>query len=127
MTSEEAFRQEKLRPNDFVEEVMLNSSQPGPPMTVFEGLLGKSTRNGHWRLYFSSEFDLYLEFPESDVRIRTIPKEISGLGFDLQKVWMSPDTPIEVICRSRELQAGMTAELLDVLLSPQEARGHRHR
>jgi hypothetical protein len=127
MTSEGAFRQEKLRPNDFVEKVMPDPSQPAPPMTVFEGLLGKSTRSGHWRLYFGSELDLCLEFQERDVRVESIPKEQSGLGFDLQKVWMSPDTNIEVICRSRDLQAGMTAELLDVLLLPQAARGHRHR
>jgi hypothetical protein len=128
MTGEGALGQEGLRQNDFVEKVMADPSEDKPPMTVFEGLLGESTRSGHWRLYFGSELDLCLEFQESDVKIvETIPKELSGLGFDMQKVWMSPDTKIEVICRNRDLQAGMTAELLDILLMPQTTRGHRHR
>src|SRR5215207_11731795 len=122
MTGEGALGQEGFRQNDFVEKVMADPSEDKPPMTVFEGLLGKSTTSGHWRLYFGSELDLYLEFQEDGVKIETIPKELSGLGFDLQKVWMSPNAEIEVICRSRTLQARMTAELLDILLMPQTAR-----
>jgi hypothetical protein len=130
MTSEGAFGQEGLIQNDFVEKVMADPSEDKDPMTVFEGLLGKSTSPDDLRLYFGSELDLYLkfQFQEDDMKIETIPKELTGRGFDLQKVWMSPDTSIEVASRSRDLRAGMTAELLDILLFPQPARwGHRNR
>jgi hypothetical protein len=130
MTSEGAFGQEGLIQNDFVEKVMADPSEDKDPMTVFEGLLGKSTSPDDLRLYFGSELDLHLEFQfqEDDMKIETIPKELTGRGFDLQKVWMSPDTSIEVVSRSRDLRAGMTAELLDILLFPQPARwGHRNR
>jgi hypothetical protein len=129
MTSEGAFGQEGLIQNDFVEKVMADPSEDKDPMTVFEGLLGKSTSPDDLRLYFGSELDLYLKFQfQDDMKIETIPKELTGRGFDLQKVWMSPDTSIEVVSRSRDLRAGMTAELLDILLFPQPARwGHRNR
>jgi hypothetical protein len=130
MTSEGAFGQEGLIQNDFVEKVMADPSEDKDPMTVFEGLLGKSTRPDALRLYFGSELDLHLEFQfqEDDMKIETIPKELTGRGFDLQKVWMRPDTSIEVVARSRDLRAVMTAELLDILLFPQPARwGHRNR
>jgi hypothetical protein len=124
MTSEGSFGQEGLIQNDFVEEL-----QDAPPMRVFEGLLGKSTSSDALRLYFSSELDLFMEFQESDKQyIESIPKEVTGLGFDLQKVWMKPEAEIKVVCRSLEdLRAKMTAELLDILLMPETARGHRHR
>jgi hypothetical protein len=130
MTSEGAFGQEGLIQNDFVEKVMADPSEDKPPMTVFEGLLGKSTKPDALRLYFGSELDLHLEFQfqEDDMKIETIPKELTGRGFDLQKVWMRPDTRIEVVSRSRDLRAGMTAELLDILRFPQPTRwGHRFR
>jgi hypothetical protein len=62
------------------------------------------------------------------VTIETIPKDQTALGFDLQKVWMTPSTDVTVICSSiRGLDAEMKAELLDILLMPQIARGHRHK
>jgi len=130
MTSEGAFGQEGLIQNDFVEKVMADPSEDKDPMTVFEGLLGKSTSPDDLRLYFGSELDLYLkfQFQEDDMKIETIPKELTGRGFDLQKVWMNPDTSIEVVSRSRDLRAEMKAELLDILLFPQPTRwGHRNR
>jgi hypothetical protein len=130
MTSEGAFGQEGLRQNDFVEKVMPDPSYPAPPMMGFDGLLGKSTRSDYWRLYFGIELDLYMEFQERDVlRIDSIPKEESGLGFaTLQRVWMRPDTRVEVIYRNRSsLQAEMPAELLDILLVPRARRPHQFR
>jgi hypothetical protein len=129
MTSEGAFGQEGLIQNDFVEKVMADPSEDKPPMTVFEGLLGKSTRPDFLRLYFGSELDLHLEFQfQDDMKIETIPKELTGRGFDLQKVWMDPITSIEVVSRGRDLRAGMSAELLAILLFPQPAHwGHRPR
>jgi hypothetical protein len=123
MTNEGAFGQEGLTQSDFVEKF-----QDAPPTRVFEGLLGKSTSPDALRLYFSSELDLFMEFQERDKQhIQLIPKELTGLGFDLQRVWMKPEAEITVVCRSLEKQAVMTAELLDILLMPQTARGHRHR
>jgi hypothetical protein len=128
MTIEGALGQEELGQNRFVEMVMPNPSQPKPPMTEFEGLLGKSTSPDALRLYFGSELDLFMEFQrDPELHIESIPKEQTGLGFDLQRVWMKPETRIEVICRSRRLEEGMTAELLAILLMPQTTRGHRHR
>jgi hypothetical protein len=123
MTSEGAFRQEGLRQNDFVEKVMPDPSQPAPPMTGFEGLLGKSTRSGHWRLYFGRELDLYMEFQERDVlRVGSIPQEQSGREFaTMQAVLLSPDATVEVISRTQSLGARMPAALFNLIL------GHRHR
>jgi hypothetical protein len=46
MTSEGAIGQEGLRQIEFVEKVMADPSEE-KTMTVFEGLLGKSTRSGY--------------------------------------------------------------------------------
>ena len=57
---------------------------------AIEGLLGKSTREEYWRLYFSSEVNDYIEFKEGDVLAsESIPKEQSRLGLESTKVWLN--------------------------------------
>lgn len=129
MTSEGAYGQEGLRQNDLVEKVMGVHPEGEPPiMPMFEGLVGESTEGGYWRLYFGSELDLCMEFPEDGMEtFETVSKDLTALGFDLQKVWMKPETLITVKCRSQDLNAEMTAELLAILQTPQIGRGHRHK
>ena len=113
-----------LRQDQFVEEVMPDPSDPAPPMVVFAGLLGKSTTDGSWRLYFTEELDLYIEFKEDDVlKTKQIPGEHSGLGFESTKVWMRSDATTEINFRTQSLQVSslLTQGLINILT------GFRHR
>ena len=49
-----------------VENLRPDPSQ-GPNAVALTGWLGKSTRDGYWRLYFTPQLDEYVEFKEEDV------------------------------------------------------------
>jgi hypothetical protein len=55
-----------LKPDPFVEKLMPNPAE-APEGTRFVGLLGKSTREGYWRLYLDASLRDYLEIAEEDI------------------------------------------------------------
>ena len=96
MASEADNGREVLNQNAFVEKLIPDPSQPAPPTTVFEGLLGKSSREGYWRLYLTNKLNDYLEFREGDILNGiSIPQEQSRLGLESTKVWLRGDASIE--------------------------------
>jgi hypothetical protein len=56
-----------LTQDAIIDKLMPDPAQSIPNTTVFEGFLGRSTRQGYWRLYFTSELNDYVEFQEGDV------------------------------------------------------------
>jgi nucleoid-associated protein YgaU len=99
---------EGLTPNDFTESLVPDPSQPPPRTIVLEGLLGRSPKEGYWRLYFNEELSNYAEFREEDLRHHeSIPREHYPLpGLEANKVWLDADAQVDFTnTESRRMQA----------------------
>lgn len=97
-----------LTPSDFTESLVPDPSQPPPRTIVLEGLLGRSPKEGYWRLYFNEELSSYAEFKEEDVRHQeSIPREHYPLpGLEANKVWLDADAQVDFTnTESRRMQA----------------------
>jgi hypothetical protein len=100
---------EQLVPDPLVEVLVPDPSQPPPPTVTLAGLLGRSPREGSWRLYFSSILERYAEFKEEDVLHSVkIPREQSPFaGIEATRVWIrhearwSTRAPSRARCRQR--------------------------
>jgi len=69
-----------LKPDPLLERLLPDASQT-PDVRVLVGLLGKSTRDGHWRLYLTLTLNEYVEFAEDDVvHSHTFERDESQLG-----------------------------------------------
>ncbi len=101
-----------LVPDPLVEGLMPNPSQPPPPTVALAGLLGRSAKEGHWRLYFSSALKRYAEFKEEDVLGSVkIPKEQPPFaGLEATRVWLKREAEIEY---TRTESRRVRAEVLD--------------
>jgi hypothetical protein len=93
---EEPRRYEGLEPDPIVEKLVPDPSEPAIPAIVLTGLLGRSARDGYWRLYFTAELDEYTEFREEDV----IHHEPMGqehppfVGLESTKLWVKRDAEV---------------------------------
>jgi hypothetical protein len=99
---------EGLSEDPIVGRLVPDSSQPPPPTVALEGLLGRSIREGYWRLYFSSGLERYAEFKEEDVlHSEKIPQEqLPFAGLQATKVWLRHDAEVEYArTESRRMQA----------------------
>jgi hypothetical protein len=75
------------------------------PLTLLFGYLGRSSREGYWRLYLTARLNEYVEFSEDDVR-HTMPlsPEESSLGGT--RVWVKQGTRLQhTRVDSRQVQA----------------------
>jgi hypothetical protein len=61
-----AQRPKKLEPDELVERLVPDASQV-PDVRVLVGFLGRSTREGYWRLYLTPTLNEYVEFAQGDV------------------------------------------------------------
>jgi len=77
-----------------------------PDARALFGFLGKSTREGFWRLYVSPDLDEYVEVPEDAMIHREqLAREQSALGGTV--IWVKRDaTLLHTRTVSREAQAG---------------------
>jgi hypothetical protein len=75
------------------------------PLTLLFGYLGKSSREGYWRLYLNVRLSEYVEFSESDVHhAQPLSPEESSLGGT--RVWVKQGTRLQhTRVDSREVQA----------------------
>lgn len=100
---------EGLSEDPIVERLVPDPSQPPtPPPVALVGLLGRSLREGYWRLYFSSQLERYAEFKEEDVLNSVkIPQEQPPFaGLEATKVWLRRDAEVEYTrTESRRVQA----------------------
>jgi hypothetical protein len=96
------------REDDIVGRLVPDPSQSPPPTVVLTGLLGRSAKEGYWRLYFSSTLERYAEVKEEDVlHSEKIPQERSPFaGIGATRVWIKRSAQIEYTrTESRRMQA----------------------
>src|SRR3712207_227781 len=105
-----------LVPDPLVESLVPDPSQPPPPTVTLAGLLGRSAKEGYWRLYFSSALEHYAEFKGEDVLGSVkIPKEQSPFaGLEATRVWLKREAEVEYTrteswrVRAEVLEGGIT-------------------
>lgn len=94
----------ELREDPFIENLVPDPSKI-QGMTVLVGLLGKSAREGYWRLYLTMDLNEYVEFSQDDVaHSQPLPKEQSALGGTM--VWVKKEATLQYTSTvSRQVQA----------------------
>jgi hypothetical protein len=83
------------------------------------GLLGRSAKEGYWRLYFSNVLDHYAELKEEDVLYSMkIPREQSPFaGLEATRVRIREDAEVEYTrTESPRVRAEVPAEVLQISL-----------
>jgi hypothetical protein len=106
-----------LVPDQLVESLVPDPSQSPTPTVSLTGLLGRSAKEGYWRLYFSSTLERYAEFKEEDVlHSMKVPRALPPfLGMEATRVWIRHDAEIEYTrtesrrVQAKALQGGLTA------------------
>jgi hypothetical protein len=82
----------RIPEDDFVGKVVKDPKQP-PDTLLLTGFLGKSSEDGHTRLYFDPELKNYVEIPQDAIQHwQEIPKETSPLGG--YHVWIDPNAEL---------------------------------
>jgi hypothetical protein len=70
-----------LKQDPLVDKLLPDPSKGSPDVVAMLGFLGKSTRPGFWRVYFTAELDDYAEVAEADlVYTQALPSTESPLG-----------------------------------------------
>lgn len=94
----------KLEPDELIKRLMPDASQV-PDVRLLVGFLGKSTREGYWRLYLTLTLNEYVEFDEDDVVFsHPLEDDENRLGGTL--VWVRRDANLQhTRTVSREAQA----------------------
>ncbi|HCG00868.1 MAG TPA: hypothetical protein DEV93_10040 [Chloroflexi bacterium] len=77
-----------MTPDEIVGRVVEDPSNPNA-RKVDGAYLGNSSREGYWRLYLNSRFDLYLEFRKED----TLDAQRQSTG--RITVWVKPGTRVQ--------------------------------
>lgn len=93
---EEPLGYEGLKPDPIVEKLVPDPSEPALPAIVLTGLLGRSARDGYWRLYFTAELSEYTEVREEDVlHHESMGKEHPPfVGLESTKLWIKRDAEV---------------------------------
>jgi hypothetical protein len=92
---QEGNQEPALSPSPIIEALLPDPAQPPAETTVLQGLLGRSDREGYWRLYFSTALNQYVEFRAEDVLYsEAIPKEESPLGVEAVRLWLNKEAKI---------------------------------
>jgi hypothetical protein len=97
-----------LVPDQLVDSLVPDPSQPPTPTVSLLGLLGRSAKEGYWRLYFSTSLKRYAEFKEEDVlhSVKVPRAQPPFLGMEATRVWIRADAEIEYTrTESRRVQA----------------------
>ena len=88
-----------------------------PEVKILSGFLGKSSRDGHWRLYLTPELSEYIEIPEEAVlRSQKLDNEQSPLGGTI--LWINRNAELvhtrtkSVAAQAEFLQGSITASFL---------------
>ena len=94
----------KLQPDALIERLVPDASQI-PDVRILGGFLGKSTREGYWRLYLTPTLNEYVEFAEDDVvHSHTLESDERQLGGTM--IWVRREANLQhTRSASREAQA----------------------
>jgi hypothetical protein len=102
-----------LIPDPLVETLVPDpGTQPPPPTVALAGLLGKSAKEGRWRLYFSPSLERYAEFKEEDVlgSVKIPQEQPPFAGLKATRVWLKREAEVEY---TRTEARRVRAEVLD--------------
>jgi hypothetical protein len=108
-----------LVPDQLVDSLVPDPSQPPTPTVSLLGLLGRSAKEGYWRLYFSSKLNRYAEFKEEDVlhSVKVPRAQPPFLGMEATRVWLKAEAEVEYTrtesrrVQAKGLQGGLTARV----------------
>jgi hypothetical protein len=80
----------------YVEQIRPDPSQPPKPVVTLTGLLGRSDRDGHQRLYFTRDLSTFAEFLASDVvYVEPVSAADSPIpGIDASRVTLNQDATV---------------------------------
>ena len=94
----------KLNEDELIKNLVPDPSQV-PDARMLFGFLGKSSREGYWRLYLTPELNEYVEFQEEDVlHTQSFATPENPLGG--KAVWVKRETNLlRTSTKSREAQA----------------------
>lgn len=85
-----------------IDQLVDDPSAP-PEVAVFMGYPGRSSREGHHRLYLAADLSDFLDIPDKAVRqAYPVPTEVDPLG--AVYLWVHPDAPL---VRGRRGAAGL--------------------
>jgi hypothetical protein len=106
-----------LVPDQLVDSLVPDPSQPPTPTVSLLGLLGRSAKENYWRLYFSTSLKRYAEFKEEDVLHSVkVPRALPPfVGMEATRVWIRADAEIEYTrhesrrVQAKVLQGGLAA------------------
>lgn len=92
---------------DALVEQLVPEAGSHQPLTVLEGFLGKSGREGYWRLYLTPELDEYVEFAEDDVaHSQETTAEAAPAPFGGSCVWLREGAAVtHTRVSTRQMQA----------------------
>ena len=106
----------QLKQDRLVENLIPNPSDPRPTIQL-TGWLGKSSKEGCWRLYLTPQLSEYVQFLDTAVvHSQPVPEDQSPLGGTM--IWLDASTPLEYTqIVQRQVQAdflsgGITSEYL---------------
>ena len=87
---------EGLEPDFIVEKLVPDPSEPAVPAIVLEGLIGRSARDGYWRLYFTSDLNSYAEFRKEDVLHHepSAKEQPPFVGLESTNLWVKRDAEV---------------------------------
>jgi len=97
-------QQGQLRQNDLIRKLVPDPGQH-QPLTTLVGYLGRSTREGEWRLYLTEDLNEYVEFSEQDV-VHSQPLAEEQSRLSATQIWLPAETRLrhtQII--SRQVQA----------------------
>ena len=105
----------ELTPDAMIERLVPEATNI-PDVRVLTGFLGRSAREGYWRLYQTATLDEYVEFAEDDVvHNRALDKQDSPLGGTV--VWVRREANLQhTRSASREAQADFLQGTIAALL-----------
>jgi hypothetical protein len=86
---------EKLRQDELIKDLIPDPTAL-PDVRVLTGFVGRSPREGYWRLYFTLELNSYVEFPAGAVlcskSLRTALNPLGGTT-----VWIDRDAKLQLV------------------------------
>ncbi len=99
----------RLRQDSLIEQMVPDPARlPAVGGQTIRGFLGRSSRDGYWRLYQTPQLDDYLEFSEEDViHTQPLPTDREPLGGTM--VWLSADAKVQ---RTRTTTQSAQADFL---------------
>lgn len=112
-TSKDGTIARNLRPHPLTES-LLPSPAAHPNAVTFSGFLGRSTKDGFWRLYLSDELDEFLEL-KADQILHSEQIDVCGQPAGIVRLWVPKDAQLQHVTIDATIAAAefIQGEILD--------------